>query len=481
MANFNSMILTNKGQVLYAKGQAGKVINFTKIAVGIGSIGNTDPQTLTALVNHKYDIAIQGKTVNTAEKVALISGTLTNENMTESVYIQEIGLYAQDPDEGEILYSYASAGEYGDYTSPASNGPYSWNYQVYAAIGNAANVTVTLSNLQYDTGIVNTNTTFSIIKGSNQKEINKSIDNKFKIYPTTNNGNVYTITSTDIDSLTDGYPLKVRFNADSTGNSTLIVNNSSAMDIVDYFGNKVSNIRKDLIANIIYDAKNSNFQLLGKGGEGNLTSDTLLTGYYGTGNSGIVHGGMANNNTPTTNLPINGTYAIPKGYHPGTEVVTQNIPTKSAETITPGTTDKTIAAGQYISEAQTIKGDSHLTPENIVANVTMFNITGTARGSREASGTFTQDVSSQTINLGSRPKVVFIYEYLLESSSENTHEYKYTILTDYWKMTYLDNHSGDYGSMDIDPTYRALTDTGFVFNVNLKSSDGESGSWRAYY
>lgn len=324
MANFNSMILTNKGQVLYAKGQAGKVINFTKIAVGIGDVGNTDPQTLTDLVSKKFDIAIQSKAVNTLEKVAIISGTLTNENMTKSVYIQEIGLYALDPDDGEILYSYASAGEYGDYTSPASNGPYAWNYQVYAAIGNAANVTVTLSNLQYDTSVINSNTTFSIIKGTTQKEINKSIDNKFKIYPTTNNGNVYTITSTDIDSLTDGYPLKVRFNADSTGNSTLIVNNSSAMDIVDYFGNKVSNIRKDLIANVIYDAKNSNFQLLGKGGGGDADPSQVLSGKKATVDSGQIVGIMPERGNISATLNAGQSYTIAEGHHGGGGTVTAN-------------------------------------------------------------------------------------------------------------------------------------------------------------
>lgn len=378
MANFNSMVLTEKGQILYAKGQAGATINFTKLAVGIGSIGNTDPTTLTDLVNHKFDIAIQGKTVNTLQKVALISGTLTNANMTESVYIQEIGLYAQDPDDGEILYSYASAGQYGDYTSPATNGPYAWNYQVYAAIGNAANVTVTLSNLQYDTGIVNTNTTFSIIKGSNQKDINKSIDNKLKIYPTTNSGNVYTVTSSDIDTLEDGYPLKLRFNADSTGNSSLIVNGSISMDIVDYFGNKVSNIRNGLIANVVYDANNSNFQLLGKGGEGDATQDQILIGKKVTVNNGVITGTMPNNNTPATNLPINGTFSIPKGYHPGTEIITQNIATKAVATINPSTSNQVISGGQYLSGDQTILGDSNLVPANIVNGVNIFGVSGTA-------------------------------------------------------------------------------------------------------
>ncbi|WP_297425774.1 hypothetical protein [Clostridium sp.] len=353
MAIFNTMVLTEKGQLLYAKGQAGQTINFTKLAVGIGNIGDTDPTTLTELVNRKFDIAIQGKTVNTAEKVALINGTLTNENMTESILICEIGLYAQDPDEGEILYSYASAGQYGDYTSPASNGPYSWNYQVYAAIGNAANVEVTLSNLQYDTGIINTNTTFSIIKGSTQNEINKSIDNKLKIYPTTNNGNVYTISDPDIDTLEDGYPIKVRFNANSTGNISLIVNNSSEIDVVDYFGNNVANVRNGLIANLIYDKSNSNFQLLGKGGEGDATPEQILINKKVTVNSGVIIGTMANN---------------------------------GAVVIKPSTSNQAIATG-YHNGSGYVEGDANLLAANIISGISIFEVAGSYAPLVTVSGT----------------------------------------------------------------------------------------------
>lgn len=334
MANFNSMVLTNKGQVLYAKAQAGATINFTKMAVGIGAMGSIDPTTLTDLISRKFDIAIQGKTVNTAEKIVLISGTLTNTDMTESVYLQEIGLYAMDPDDGEILYSYASAGQYGDYTSPAANGPYAWNYQVYAAIGNAANVSVTLSNLQYDTGIVNTNTTFSIIKGSNQKDINKSIDNKLKPYLTTNSGNVYTITNSDIDTLTDGYPILVRFNADSTGDISVIVNDSTAHDVVDYFNNKVSNVRNGLIAKLVWDANNSNFQLQGKGGEGDATPNQVLINKKFTNNSGLQVGTMPENGTLNADLNAGQSFIVPAGHTTGGTITANSLASQTPSTAT---------------------------------------------------------------------------------------------------------------------------------------------------
>ena len=66
---------------------------------------------------------------------------------------------------------------------------------------------------------------------------------------------------------------------------------------------------------------------------------------------------------------------------------TSQLTTKAAETITPGTTDKTIAAGQYLTGAQTIKGDANLIAANIKKGVTIFGITGTFTGIVDSEGT----------------------------------------------------------------------------------------------
>lgn len=55
---------------------------------------------------------------------------------------------------------------------------------------------------------------------------------------------------------------------------------------------------------------------------------------------------------------------------------TYSLTSKSAQTYTPGTADITIAAGQYLTGAQTIAGDTNLVAENIVENVTIFGVTG---------------------------------------------------------------------------------------------------------
>lgn len=56
--------------------------------------------------------------------------------------------------------------------------------------------------------------------------------------------------------------------------------------------------------------------------------------------------------------------------------VGSGVTKKSAATYTPGTSDQSIASGQYLNGTQTIKGDSNLIASNIKKGVTIFNVTG---------------------------------------------------------------------------------------------------------
>lgn len=57
--------------------------------------------------------------------------------------------------------------------------------------------------------------------------------------------------------------------------------------------------------------------------------------------------------------------------------VTGSIVSKAAQTYTPTTSDQTISASQYLSGAQTIKGDANLAAANIASGVTIFGVQGT--------------------------------------------------------------------------------------------------------
>lgn len=53
-----------------------------------------------------------------------------------------------------------------------------------------------------------------------------------------------------------------------------------------------------------------------------------------------------------------------------------DVPRKAAATITPGTANQTIAANQYLTGAQTIKGDGNLSAGNIKKGVSIFGVVG---------------------------------------------------------------------------------------------------------
>ena len=59
---------------------------------------------------------------------------------------------------------------------------------------------------------------------------------------------------------------------------------------------------------------------------------------------------------------------------------TSQLTAQAAQTITPTTTNQTIASGKYLTGAQTILGDANLIAANIADGVTIFGVTGTHQG-----------------------------------------------------------------------------------------------------
>ena len=85
--------------------------------------------------------------------------------------------------------------------------------------------------------------------------------------------------------------------------------------------------------------------------------------------------------------------AVPAGY------IGSGVTKKAAAIYTPGTSNQTIGANQYLSGAQTIKGDSNLVAGNIRSGVSIFGVTGTVVASSPnlQAKTVTPGTSSQTV------------------------------------------------------------------------------------
>lgn len=73
---------------------------------------------------------------------------------------------------------------------------------------------------------------------------------------------------------------------------------------------------------------------------------------------------------------------------------TEQLTTQAAQTITPSTSDTTIAAGQFLIGAQTIKGDANLVGSNIKSGVSIFGVAGSL-----TSATVSQNAQTKVLTI----------------------------------------------------------------------------------
>ncbi len=141
MANWNGLQLTNKGIALQAKVQAGTQLHITKLKLGSGVVpSGTDIKTLTDLITPEQNLGIGGK--EAVDDYCKISSTISNTDLEAGYYVRELGVFAQDPDDGEILYMYTTDGA-PDYL-PAGGGStvISQEFSVMIAVDDMDNIVV---------------------------------------------------------------------------------------------------------------------------------------------------------------------------------------------------------------------------------------------------------------------------------------------------------------------------------------------------
>lgn len=108
MANWQGAILTNKGRVLQAKVEGGLCqLALTKLKTGDGTLAPGQTlEALTDLVSPKQNIGISAVVLDEDQPgVVYVKGILSNASLTTGYMVKELGLFATDPDDGEILYA----------------------------------------------------------------------------------------------------------------------------------------------------------------------------------------------------------------------------------------------------------------------------------------------------------------------------------------------------------------------------------------
>lgn len=285
MAQYYTLV-TNKGTEKISSSIAtGSKLNLTKFKVGDGGGSYYEPSVKqTALKNVKYEgdinsIKIETITVKGLEnKVIKIEGIIPTD--IGGFYIREVGLF---DDSGDLI----------------AIGKYCETYKPTADEGTAKEIIIRLvidvENVESIDLSVNAN--MSIVTREDLETEIESVKAEitkaqipYKV--TEGSDNAYTCTLEDIAEYTKGLAICIEPHADSTGASTLNVNELGAIEIKDGNGNSINagGLKTGIPYNLRYNGVN--FILQGKGGGGNATPDKLLEGYKATVDSGQIVGTM---------------------------------------------------------------------------------------------------------------------------------------------------------------------------------------------
>lgn len=136
--------VTNKGYALQAKLLSTDKLNITRVVSGSGSCAVTQLINQTAVSDIKQELTVNSLSYDKYGN-ARLNVTLSNIDLNTGYDVNQIGIYATDPDEGEILYAIAQADEAEPIPSISEqpNGFYcSWDFAL--TYSNAQNINVTI-------------------------------------------------------------------------------------------------------------------------------------------------------------------------------------------------------------------------------------------------------------------------------------------------------------------------------------------------
>lgn len=142
MSNWGKPVLTKQGLKLQAKVDAGSRMQLTKCMLGSGMLSSGQSlENLTGLITPVQTLPISSISYSENNGACVITAVTDNSNVSTGYYLREFGIFARDPNDGEILYAVAQDAN-PDYIPPSgTSAVVSQEIGVALSFSNAANVT----------------------------------------------------------------------------------------------------------------------------------------------------------------------------------------------------------------------------------------------------------------------------------------------------------------------------------------------------
>lgn len=152
MAEYSKLVITKLGQALQAKMIAGTgSVEFTKVSASSTQYTLAQLEGLTSLSNVKQT-SLVSKVTRTNDVAIKIETAFSNAELNTGYYMRTLGLYAVDPNVGEILYAVCIETSNNCYIPPYNGVTVTGAYiQMYQTVGNADSVSLNVNPGAYAT------------------------------------------------------------------------------------------------------------------------------------------------------------------------------------------------------------------------------------------------------------------------------------------------------------------------------------------
>lgn len=149
MAAWKYACKTMQGMELDLKllGRGGLPLKLVKAMSGSGSISPTQLMTLNDIINPVQELQLLDVVERLSEKVARVPVVLKNDGVSQTYDMYQLGIYAEDPDAGNILYMVLQSDGAEQIPSSEEMKDFKLEWYLNISVGNTENVEVVVEDL----------------------------------------------------------------------------------------------------------------------------------------------------------------------------------------------------------------------------------------------------------------------------------------------------------------------------------------------